>query len=104
RTLHIEQSLACIDWRQGPVRPVHAAGLHTGAAEAVRQVLAECPYFHVEFRRETRPFPVGGDGRLHLLIAVAGTATLDGAHAALTPGQAWLVPAAAGPADCRPKT
>jgi mannose-6-phosphate isomerase len=104
RTLHIEQSLACINWQQGPVRPVAAAGFRTGAADAVRQVLAECPYFHLEFRSATQPFAVGGAGRLELLIAVAGAATLGGAAATLTPGHVCLMPAATGSVDCRPKT
>src|SRR5262249_34861380 len=32
RTLHIEEGLACIDWKQGPVHPVAANGYDTGAA------------------------------------------------------------------------
>src|SRR5271163_3453861 len=33
RTLHVEEALACIDWKAGPVRPVRATGYPQPADE-----------------------------------------------------------------------
>jgi mannose-6-phosphate isomerase len=106
RTLHIEQSLACIDWRQGPVQPVPAAGFATLSPARVRQILAESRYFHLEFWRDAQPFTVGGQDQLQLLIVVAGQGHLHAEHhsEALTPGQVWVLPATMPPIACQPET
>ena len=43
RALHIEESLACIDWSQGPVTPIHV-GAGVGS-----QALVKCPYFDLTY-------------------------------------------------------
>ncbi len=53
RTLHIDQALACIDWRAGPVHPVRAEGYPDGAAP-VRQRLVTCRYFTLDYIRAIR--------------------------------------------------
>jgi mannose-6-phosphate isomerase len=105
RTLHIEEGLACIDWQQGPVRPVHAVAFSTTVPASRAQILASSRYFHLEIRREAEPFMVGGQGRLQLLIAVAGRGSLTTSHGnlALSPGQVWVVPANSPPQRCLPQ-
>jgi mannose-6-phosphate isomerase len=95
RPLHLEQSLACINWRQGPVMPVAAS-----AQPAVRQPLVECRYFRLEFCRATEPFPLGGQGKLQVLFVARGHGFLN--EEPLARGQAWLLPAAMAPVICRP--
>jgi hypothetical protein len=85
---------------------VPATGFAGGVPAPVRQVLAECRYFHLEFCRDARPFAAGGQGKLQLLIVVAGRGQLgteDGVET-LTPGQAWVLPAAMKPVLCQPET
>jgi mannose-6-phosphate isomerase len=105
RPLHLDEALACIDWSQGPVRPVHAVAYSTTVSASRPQVLASCQYFELEIRRESQPFAVGGQGRLQLVIPVAGLA--KGANAegdeALIPGQVWVLPAAGDALVCRPQ-
>lgn len=105
RELHIEQSLACINWKQGPVHPVEAQGFGAATAGPARQVLTECRYFHLDFRRDLAPFTIGGQGRLQLLIVVAGQGQLDTPVGSdqLTAGQVLVLPAAQKPAQCRPE-
>ena len=105
RTLHIEEGLACIDWRQGPVRPIHAVAFSTTVPASRAQMLASCPYFHLESRREAEPFTVGGQGRLQLLIPVAGRGSLTTSQVslALAPGQVWVLPASSPPERCLPQ-
>jgi len=102
RTLHIEEALACINWRQGPVQPVHAVTFADGGNG--REKLAKCQYFDLEIRREERPFEVGGQGRLQLLMPVLGHGKLaiDQASQALEPGQAWVLPASMDVERCTP--
>jgi mannose-6-phosphate isomerase len=105
RTLHVEEALACIDWRQGPVRSVHAVAFSTTVAASRPQVLASCSYFHLEIRRDAEPFTVGGQGRLQLLIPVAGRGAMTSPYGdeALTVGQVWVLPASLPPQRCLPQ-
>jgi hypothetical protein len=63
------------------------------------QVLASCRYFHLEIRRDAEPFTVGGQGRLQLLIPVAGRGAMTTPYGdeALTVGQVWVLPASLPP-------
>jgi mannose-6-phosphate isomerase len=105
RTLHVEEALACIDWRQRPVKPVHGVAFSTTVAASRPQVLASCQYFDLEIRRESQPFSVGGQGRLQVLMPVAGHGVLttpDGGET-LAAGQAWVLPASAAAERCLPE-
>jgi mannose-6-phosphate isomerase len=106
RTLHLEQGLACIDWRQGPVQPVHAVAFSTTVPASRSQVLASCRYFNLEIRRDAEPFTIGGQERLQLLIPVAGRGTLTTPHGneVLTAGQVWVLPAGSPPERCLPQS
>jgi mannose-6-phosphate isomerase len=106
RELHIEQALACTDWRQGPVTPLAASGFAAGASWPVRQTLAACRYFQLEFRRDSEPFAVGGQDQLQLQIIIGGHGQLHTAPLGevLAPGQVWVLPAAMAPILCQPQT
>jgi mannose-6-phosphate isomerase len=97
RKLHVEEAMACIDWTRGPVAPLHADGYPDG--QPVRRRLAECRFFTLDYVRNDRPFAVGG-GRMQVVVVLHGRGTLGGA--AVRPGDALLLPAAAARAECRP--
>ncbi|MCI0464828.1 MAG: class I mannose-6-phosphate isomerase [Gemmataceae bacterium] len=99
RPLHVEEGLASIHWDQGPVHPVHPLATQGGA-----QPLVRCPYFHLDYRAGSEPFPCGGTGTLQALIVVGGRGAMElaGWDEQLTAGQAWVFPAAGPPACVRP--
>jgi mannose-6-phosphate isomerase len=95
RELHVEQALACIDWKQGPVRPVNVADFReppTGKAE--RLLLVECPYFTLEYVRGGEPYSCGGD-QACIITVVRGAGLLEAAGAVeeVSAAQSWLLPA-----------
>jgi mannose-6-phosphate isomerase len=126
RQLHIEEALACIDWRGGPVEPVRASGYPVGAvgrngspscepgkngtrhrcseAEPVWQTLVSCRYFELSYVRNSEAFAVGG-GRMQTLMVLHGRGTLRGGDGpqALRAGDTLLLPAAMAPARCEPE-
>jgi mannose-6-phosphate isomerase len=108
RKLHIEEALACIDWQRGPVEPIRTNCFDTATLKRMpqdfRQSLVRCSYFHLEYRRETKPFTCGGEGKLQLVIPLQGRACLPLPHQeeVVTLGQAWLLPAAMPAAECQP--
>jgi mannose-6-phosphate isomerase len=103
RTLHIEQAMASIDWKQGPVHAVPAAGFAAPIPANVRQLLADSRYFALEYIQDHSPINCSGD-RLEILIIVNGTGFLEGpsGQKPLEPGQVWLLPAQMRPGACRP--
>lgn len=96
RALHVEQSLATIDFAARTTQPVTAAEVAHPAGGTVRH-LATCTYFSVEERRATHTRG-GGNGRCSIITCLDGHGTLaTGAGAlAMSPMQTYLVPAAAG--------
>jgi len=99
RPLHVEQSLACIDWQRGPIQPRNVARAKG------RQRLVDCPHFVIDHVCSDRPFACGG-GRLEVLIVIEGAGRLevDGAAEAVVRGDVRLLPAAMAQARCQPKT
>jgi mannose-6-phosphate isomerase len=94
RPLHIEQSLAVIDYQRGPVAPQTPAS--TGAPG--RERLAACDKFVLDRVTLTTPTMIGGDDRCHVLAVIEGAvaAAGDPAGAPLALGDTALAPAAAG--------
>ncbi len=107
RTLHIEESIACIDWSRGPVEPVRARAFAANENGAVtRQQLVECPFFRLEYVQSTKPFTLGGDGTLHAVIALRGSGTLtagQGVAERFAVGASLVVPATAPEVRCTPE-
>lgn len=101
RPLHIDQSLATIDFARGPVSPQRPQS--TG--EPGRERLVECDKFVLDRLTVDRPFAVGGDDRFHLLSVIDGTvATTDARdRQQLARGDTALAPAAAGRVELAPR-
>jgi mannose-6-phosphate isomerase len=109
RKLHIEESLACINWQGGPVRPVRAVGYPGGDNEVspttvVRQPLVRCRHFALEYARRAKPFTLGGTEHLQVVVVLHGRGRLDTAAGPqdLEAGDAWLLPAALPALTCSP--
>jgi mannose-6-phosphate isomerase len=99
RTLHPEQSLACIDFAAGPVAPVVPEV--EPAPWGRRERLSRCPYFALErlvLAGGDAAAPAGRADRFTILQGLGGTAELehDGARWTVRPGDTWLLPAALG--------
>jgi mannose-6-phosphate isomerase len=116
RTLHIEESLACIHWDQGPVEPVRVADFKNesdfkaptkpGSPGSVkRQELVQCPFFELTYLRAGEPVPFGGVGRLQALLILQGRGRWHGSGCAeeMKLGQAWVLPASLPALECRPE-
>src|SRR5262245_45833318 len=106
RTLHIEQALACIDWDQGPIEPVHVPAFdEPPAGPTERRLLVECPYFTLEYLRGGEPIVCGGEGQLQILTVVRGEGRLVAGSTAeeLAPGQTWMLPASISEAWLEPR-
>jgi mannose-6-phosphate isomerase len=85
RPLHIEESLACIDWNQGPIEPISLTDR--------RQPLVSCPYFELERLSRASDFAIGGIDRLQALIITAGQGRFGNGEFIMA-GDVWILPAA----------
>jgi mannose-6-phosphate isomerase len=108
RTLHVEESLACIDWSQGPVTPVRVPGfpdLAAGVEAGRRLPLVQCPYFTLEYVQNREAFTWGGEGRLQAVLVLHGQGRLETTAGVetLRTGQTWVLPAACPRIWCRPE-
>lgn len=99
RTLHVDQGLASIHWTQGPIHPLRVSN----DTKDHRQRLVACRYFEVEHVRSSTPWPVGGRGQLQALIVTEGHGRF-GNGAAVTTGEAWILPAAMPAMPLHPAT
>jgi len=109
RQLHVEQALACLDWKQGPVQPVRAPGYpqaldETGATVPAWQRLVACPFFVLEYVRQAEPFELPG-GQLRVLLGLHGGGWVDGAagRTRLERGTTLLLPAGLDQVRCHPE-
>ena len=94
RKLHMEEGLAAIDWKRGPVTAIHAAEFarpFSGASGLLAQALVRCPYFQLSFVKHARPFVLGGRDVMQVMIVLAGQVAVK--DETMTPGQTWLLPA-----------
>ena len=109
RKLHIEESMACIDWASGPVNPVVAIGFPSGDSgvsqtTSVRQSLVRCRFFVLDYLRQTSRFALGGTGKLQVAVVLHGDGVFDTAEGEkrLGVGDNWLLPAALPATACIP--
>jgi mannose-6-phosphate isomerase len=77
RTLHVEQSLACIDWKRGPVVPIETNTPSNAKSSHRKQTLVRCPYFDLDFVQSDEPLPLAGTGRMQVMIATSGNGQLE---------------------------
>jgi mannose-6-phosphate isomerase len=101
RPLHIDESLAVIDYQRGPVAP--QTPLPTGAPG--RERLAACAKFALDRVTFETPIEIGGDDRCHVLAVIEGAvaAAGDPVGAPLALGETALAPAAAGHIEFTPQ-
>jgi len=97
RQLHIEESLATINFDRGPVAPQQP----TPTDRAGRQRLVECDKFLLDRCQHNQAMPVGGDDRFHLLAILDGAVEIAGEK--ITAGDTCLLPAAAGQVQATPE-
>lgn len=83
RPLHIDESLASIDWTRGAVEPVRSP----------QGPLVRCDEFHLDAVEVTSPRPLAPD-RMHVVVVVAGSGRWDDGRT-ISVGDSWLVPARA---------
>jgi mannose-6-phosphate isomerase len=122
RKLHVEEAMACIDWRGGPVDPIRAKGypveergdqscakrdglqIRPTEEESIWQRLVNCPYFELSYVRKNEPFRLGGE-RMQTVMVLHGRGTLQGGEGveSLRAGDTVLLPAAMAPAWWEPQ-
>jgi mannose-6-phosphate isomerase len=90
RKLHIEEALACIDWKRGPVKPVHVAEFMDSQPASVP--LLNAPFFDLSFIRRTQRFAWECADRLQAFCVLEGRASFETGESVL-PGHVWLFPA-----------
>jgi mannose-6-phosphate isomerase len=109
RQLHVEEAMACIDWKAGPVSPLRAEGYPQTAGQApawsVQQSLVKCRYFHLDYVRQTEPFALPG-GRMKAVMVLHGRGELwsPGGPEPLATGDTILLPASLGEVWCQPRS
>ncbi len=103
RPLHVEESLACIDFARGPVSPVVPQKL---ASEGRTEKLAACEYFAMHRHQSAEAFSIPVENRFHVLMMLAGSAdlTAEGKTYLLELGQTVLIPAACADVKITPRT
>lgn len=98
RALHVEQSLAVIDYARGPVDPQAPRPIESQSVTECIERLVECDKFILDRRAFSNATTIGGDRRFHIVCVLSGEAELAGDPSALplSLGQTALLPAAAG--------
>jgi mannose-6-phosphate isomerase len=85
RELHIERSIACIDWKRGPVSPVVPNG----------DLLVDCPYFRLWREDMGNLYPGSEPHEFRIWVFVEGEGLLRDRIAGkrvFRPGTSWLIP------------
>jgi mannose-6-phosphate isomerase len=96
RQLHVEEALACADFRRGPCYPVGPAVAVSGGVR--REGLVACPYFTLERLTAKGPFRVGAPNQCRAVVCVKGSGELEsrGQRFAFGTGDVLLLPAEVG--------
>jgi mannose-6-phosphate isomerase len=103
RALQVEKALACIDLKQGPIRPI--TPVVEGMQPAVRERLFDGPHFRLWRVQAAVPFDVGAADEPQVLVCLDGTGSIEhnGADFAMEKGAVMLLPAAVGVCRFRPE-
>jgi mannose-6-phosphate isomerase len=104
RALHIEQSLATIDYDRGPVGPQKVQSISVAKNGQLRERVVVCDKFVLDRITFDKRTSIGGDGRFHVLCVAEGSARAanDPADQPLARGDVALAPAAAGAIELVP--
>ncbi len=103
RALQVDQAIDCIDFAEGPVRPMESAA---GAATPVgREELFHCQHFWLWRLRGESRFAVGAAGVPRVLVCLAGSGLIAhcGATSAVGKGDVVLLPASLGVCTFEPR-
>ena len=100
RPLHIEESLACIDFDRGPVDPVNPRRLNL-----VSEELVASEFFTLHRHTLRDSWHVASDGRFHALLVLGGCGmlTCDDTEHPLQTGSTLLLPATCPPVLIKPR-
>ena len=103
RVVQVEQALACVDLKQGPIRPV-VPTVET-MLPAIRERLFDSPHFRLWRLQSAVPFAVGAADEPRVLVCLDGVGHLEysGADFAMEKGAVMLLPAAVGACRFRPE-
>jgi mannose-6-phosphate isomerase len=104
RELHIEQSLACVDFSRGPVDKLTPAAVPISGQ--LLEELVRCAYFTIRRHTISQPLPIPADHRCHILIGLFGACDIitTGNTQSLQIGETILVPACALPVRVHPRS
>lgn len=104
RPLHVDQSLACINWASGPVQKVLPIG--DPAGDHPVETLVKCPYFTIRRHKIVQPLTIANDARCHIMICLGGSTKCrgEGSEESLALGETVLVPASALPLELIPQS
>lgn len=93
RQLHIEESMACIDFERGPVEPVRLAA--AGPDGNACGELVSSDYFQINRHEIQDSLTLDADERCRILIFMGGNASVqsNGEHLAVQRGRTVLLPA-----------
>ena len=96
RALHVDQSLAVIDYERGPVSPQEPQAVRT-ADSAQTERLVECDKFVLQRKTFSEAVTIGGDDRFHIVCLLSGEVGVsdDPSGEPLSMGQTVLLPAVA---------
>ena len=103
RQIHIDESLACIDFDRGPVNPVTPVELSYGNHHF--QELVRCAYFVIRRHRAIDDFSLRLDDRFRILMLLDGAAELvtNAGSVSMKKGDTVLLPAAISDASLEPE-
>lgn len=103
RCLQVDQAMACIDFRQGAVRPMTAQVQQS--QPVLREKLVQCPQFGMTRVRGETPFSVGTQGMPVVIVCLDGGGQLvdAGREYPFRKGDVMLLPASVGACSCRPE-
>jgi mannose-6-phosphate isomerase len=102
RAIHVKESLACIDFKRGPVNPVVAHELTSGNHQF--EELVRCDYFVIRRHRSVNAFPLKLDDRFRIVMVLDGCTDLrtESGTLTLTKGETLLLPASLRQAEFVP--
>ena len=103
REIHVKESLACIDFERGPVKPVTPVELSDGRHHF--QELVRCNYFVIRRHHAVDEFDLKLDDRFRILMLLDGNATVstDACDTGLVKGTTALLPASTTRATIHPE-
>jgi mannose-6-phosphate isomerase len=101
RALHLEESLASINWQAGPVHPVAGKRLNDLPAGAAGEQMVTCPFFQLTRYRLAKNVALPTGQAISIWMVLAGTAELSQTGGTYRrrfgQGETVLLPVSAGP-------